>query len=97
MTKLLQFIRSNKPEKKYDAVFENDWRNKTISFGATGYTDYTKSKDKIQRDRYLKRHSQMGEHWNDPQTAGALSRHLLWGESTSLSENIRKFKSKFKL
>ena len=39
----------------------------------------------------------MGEDWNDPETRGALSRHILWGESTSLNENIRKFKSRFKL
>lgn len=97
MTKLLQIIRSHKPEKKYDAVFENDGRKKVIPFGARGMSDYTKHHDKERRERYLKRHRGMGEDWNNPQTAGALSKYLLWGESTSLTENIRKFKSKFNL
>ena len=97
MRRLVMIKKSHNKDKKLDAVFDNDGRLKTISFGASGYTDYTKTKDKIIRDRYLKRHSKMGEDWNDPETRGALSRHILWGESTSLNENIRKFKSRFKL
>ena len=33
--------RSSKDGKKYDAVIEN---KKTVSFGATGYSDFTKHK-----------------------------------------------------
>jgi selenide,water dikinase len=33
----------------------------------------------------------------DPQTAGALSRWLLWGDSTSLATNVRRFKQRFSL
>ncbi len=68
---------------------------KTTHFGASGYTDYTKSKDKEQRTRYLERHKK--ENWNDYKSAGSLSRHILWGNSTNLQNNIKSFARKFKL
>jgi len=37
------------------------------------------------------------ENWNDPTTAGALSRYLLWGPSTSFAENLSNFKKRFDL
>ncbi len=58
--------------------------------------DYTKTKDKAQRLRYLERHRQR-ENWQKPDTAGALSRWILWGPSTSRQENISKFKKRFNL
>jgi hypothetical protein len=33
----------------------------------------------------------------DPTRAGFLSRHLLWGESTSLLQNIRSYRARFNL
>ena len=83
---------------KLVAVFKNKetGRSKTTHFGAAGYTDYTLSKDKEKRERYLQRHKSR-EDWNNPITAGSLSRHILWGDTTSVAENIKAFKSKFKL
>jgi hypothetical protein len=80
---------------KYAAKFENG-RSKTTKFGASGMDDYTKTKDKEQRARYLKRHSR-NENWSDPTSAGSLSKHLLWGESTSMMANLRAFRNKFNL
>ena len=80
---------------KYEAKFENG-RSKTTKFGAAGMDDYTKTKDKEQRARYLKRHSR-NENWSDPTSAGSLSKHLLWGESTSMMANLRAFRNKFNL
>jgi hypothetical protein len=80
---------------KYEAKFENG-RSKTTKFGASGMDDYTKTKDKEQRARYLKRHSR-NENWSDPTSAGSLSKHLLWGESTSMMANLRAFRNKFNL
>jgi hypothetical protein len=37
------------------------------------------------------------EHFNDYMSRGSLSLHLLWGQSTSLKENIKRFKKKFNL
>ena len=58
--------------------------------------DYTTTKDKEQRERYLKRH-RANESWNNPRSAGALSRWILWGESTSIQKNIVDFKKRFNL
>ena len=87
--------KSHNKDKKYDAVFDNDGRLKTISFGASGMSDYTKHHDDERKQRYLDRHHKT-EDWNDPETAGALSRWILWNRRT-LKSSIKDFKSKFKL
>ena len=71
-------------------------KEKKTSFGAKGYTDYLISKDKERRDRYRKRHAKDLK-TGDPTRAGYLSYYLLWGDSTSLKENIKSFKQRFKL
>ena len=81
---------------KYKAKFENG-RSKTTKFGAAGMDDYTKTHDKEQRDRYIERHGRGRENWSDPISAGALSRYLLWGESTSMIENLRRYRARFNL
>jgi len=83
---------STREGKKYMAVFSNP--KKTIHFGAKGMDDYTITRDKEQRDRYLQRHR--NEDWNNPRTAGSLSRWILW-ETPNLQTNIRLFKQRFKL
>jgi hypothetical protein len=88
--------RSHRPEKKWDAVFVKDnGKEKVVPFGARGMSDFTKHKDTKRRSRYLKRHSGMGEKWSQPDTAGALSRWILWGDSTSIRKNLKTFKQKF--
>ena len=94
--KLLRIQKAMNPEKKYDAVFLVDGREKRVPFGAAGMSDYTINKDPERRERYLQRH-QANENWSKPDTAGALSKHLLWGPSTSLQSNIQTFKRKFEL
>tara|TARA_R110002126_G_scaffold80830_1_gene199803 strand:+ start:379 stop:675 length:297 start_codon:yes stop_codon:yes gene_type:complete len=83
--------------KKYTAIFyENDKKIKTTHFGATGYSDYTLSKDKEQRDRYRNRHKK-DLRTGDYKRAGFLSYYILWGNSTSIRENIKLYKSRFNL
>ena len=89
--------KSNKPGKKLMAVFTKDnGRTKTTHFGASGMDDYTITKDKEQRARYRNRHKKDLQS-KDPTRAGYLSYYILWGESTSRQENIRKYKSRFNL
>ncbi len=89
--------KSDKAGKKMVAVFTRDnGRTKSVHFGQAGAPDYTITKDKAQRKRYLDRH-RARENWSNPESAGALSRWILWGNSTSRQENIRSFKSKFNL
>lgn len=89
--------RSHKKDKKWDAVFEYpDGHTKTVPFGQKGYSDYTKHKDKTRKQRYINRHSGMGEDWNDPTTPGALSLHILWNKP-SFNASVADFKKRFKL
>lgn len=92
--KLLSVTPSQKADKKLDAKFETDaGRTKTVSFGSRGMDDYTKTHDVEQRERYLKRHI-ANENWSKLDSAGALSRWILWGESTSLLKNIASYKNR---
>jgi len=76
--------------KKWRAIF-ND--NSFTDFGAIGYTDYTLSKDPERKARYLNRHRK-NENWNDPKSAGALSRWILWNEPT-IEASLRDYKRRF--
>jgi len=94
--KLVSVKKSDRDGKKYVAEFLLDTgRTKTIHFGASGFTDYTLNATDEQREHYLTRHKK--EDWNNPTTAGALSRWLLWGNSHSLQTNITAFKRRFHL
>ena len=94
--KLLSVKPSPTKTKKYVATFKLDnGKEKKVSFGAKGYTDYTLSKDDARKERYLNRH-RARENWNDPLTPGALSRWILWNKKT-LKSSIADFKKRFKL
>jgi hypothetical protein len=96
MLELISIKKSKEPGKKYTASFMKDGRPLTTHFGAAGMTDFTLSKDPERRRNYLERHRSR-ENWNDPTSAGSLSRYILWGDSTSIQENIRSFKKRFNL
>lgn len=94
--KLISVKPSDSKTKKYTATFMINGKEKKVSFGAKGYDDYTIKKDKEQRSRYRKRHAKDLK-TGDPTRAGYLSYYLLWGDSTSLKENIKDYKKRFKL
>lgn len=103
--KLKTVRRSHKKDKKWDAVFVYpDGHEKVVPFGAkklesgkwVEMSDYTKHKDKTRKQRYLKRHAGMGEHWNQPDTPGALSKWILWNKP-SFKASLADFKKRFKL
>ena len=89
--------KSSKPEKKLQAVFSypETTRTKTIHFGASGMQDYTITKNKEQRARYIKRHRGR-ENWAKPDTAGSLARWILWNKETKAA-SIRDYKKRFNL
>jgi hypothetical protein len=93
--KLVSIKKSLRKNKKFMATFYVDGKLKKTHFGAEGYDDYTLGAIDKKRDAYRARHK--GDRINDPFTAGALSYHLLWGDSRSLIENIEAFKDKFNL
>jgi len=87
--------KSNVSGKKYTAVFTyEDGKTKKVHFGATGFSDYTVHGDKERRKRYRDRHRKDLQ-TKDPMRAGYLSYYILWGESTSLRENIKNYKKRF--
>lgn len=107
--KLMKIIPSTRKGKKYTAYFKlPDGKEKVVHFGASGYRDFTLIsdktskfyiKDKAGRERvkaaYISRHSSK-EDWSKPDTAGTLSRYILWS-TPSLGGSIRNFKKRFKV
>lgn len=72
-----------------------DGKRKTVHFGAAGMSDYTKHKDPARKARYVARHRKR-ENWDDPYTAGALSRWVLWNKP-SYRASVQDFKRRFGL
>jgi len=91
---------SSRKDKKLMAIFydANNFKVKTTHFGAVGYEDYTIHKDSVRKERYIQRHK-CNENWNDPMSAGCLSRFILWNKLTlngSITDYCKKFKLKIK-
>lgn len=97
---LKSITRSTKDGKKYMAVFVNNktGRTKTTHFGASGYQNYggvgkERHLDEERKKNYINRHKDR-ENWNDPTTAGALSRYILWNKST-FKASVDDYKKRF--
>jgi hypothetical protein len=107
--KLLKIMNSPITTKKWRAVFKTDQgKEKTTDFGSSGMRDFTLINNKtskfylpkiidrnVVKDSYLRRHKK-NENWNNPMSAGALSRWLLWDKKT-MKSSIANFKKKFNL
>ena len=83
--------KSNRKDKKLKAVIDN---KKTIHFGASGYSDYTKHKDDTRKDAYIQRHKK-NENWADFKTAGFYAKHILWNKP-SILESVKDTNKQFK-
>lgn len=94
--KLVSLTPSAAAGKKWTAVFLQDTgRRRTVHFGAKNYEDYTQHKSLARRAAYLARHESR-EDWNNPLTAGALSRWILWNKK-SLMASVKDFINRFDL
>ena len=82
---------SKKADKKFDAIIDG---KKTVSFGSSQHSGFTKQKDPERKQRYLDRHKAR-ENWNDPTTAGALSKHVLWNKTT-IAQSVKDMDKRFK-
>ena len=95
-TRFLGIKKSDRPEKKYYAEFESEGRTRRTYFGAAGMKDFTSfspAEREERKRRYLARHK-TSENWNDPESAGALSRWILWNKP-SVSASLRDYKRRF--
>lgn len=83
--------------KKFKAVFYDAMRKKikSVSFGASGYNDFTITGDLQAKMSYIARHKTT-ENWNDAMTAGCLSKFLLWNKTT-LSASYKDYRQRFNL
>ena len=83
--------KSKKKDKKFDVKVDN----KTSSFGAAGYSDFTKHKDTERKQRYIKRHK-ANENWNKSgiKSSGFWSKHLLWNKDT-LKDSVKDINKRF--
>ncbi len=93
----VQIKSSSRTGKKLTAIFYDDTNKKlkTIHFGAEGMSDYTLHKDKKRKQRYMDRHKS-NEYWDNPMTAGSLSRYILWNKPT-LKGSISDYRKRFNL
>ena len=82
---------STRRDKRLMATFQD---GRIVHFGFKGGRTYIDHGDKEKRKNYLARHK-VNEDWSDPYSPGALSRYLLWGDSTDLEKNHRKFMKLF--
>jgi Family of unknown function (DUF5754) len=87
----MRLVKSPLPQKKWRAIFQDGTHT---DFGDSTMQDYTQHHDTQRRANYKSRHSKDLE-TGDPRRAGFLSYYLLWGQSTSLQENLRHYKQRF--
>ena len=90
--------KSTNPNKKYMVTLvQPDKKNKTIHFGASGYSDYTKHKDPDRMKKYDSRHKPR-ENWSKSgiKTAGFWSKWILWSKS-NLKQAIDYTSNKFNI
>ena len=79
---------SNRPEKRLKAEFEG----KTVHFGSRGGKAFVDHKDEEVKRAWEARH-RVRENWRDYDTAGSLSKHVLWSK-TSISAAVKDLNSK---
>ncbi len=98
----IKLSQSTRQGKKFMVQFINKEtnKNKTVHFGADGYTDYiqlnqigSKSQADEHKERYLLRHKN-NEDWSDITTSGFWSRWLLWNLPT-INESIKYIENNF--
>ena len=75
----IEISKSNKKDKKLMAVIDG---KKTIHFGDSNYSDFTKHKNEARKDNYISRHS--NEDWSKSNVASPawMSRFILWEKPT---------------
>jgi hypothetical protein len=94
--KLINIVKSWKPDKKFVALFEVDGRSRNVHFGSATSQTYVEGADEKKRNAYIKRHSALNEDWDNPITPGSLSKWILWTEP-NINDAIKAFIKKYNL
>ncbi len=82
-------------QKRFLASFLIGEKQKNVYFGQTNpsFGTFIDHGDVKLRENYKKRH--LYDNINDPLSPGALSYHILWGDSKNIDTNIKQFKKRF--
>ena len=91
MPRIIRLVEARDGKHKWIAEFDS---GKKTRFGSEPYEDYTQHKDKERRELYRLRHKKDLE-TGDPTRAGYLSYYILWGDSTSIQQNVKSFNKRF--
>ena len=97
----LEIKNSQAKGKRFVAIFTDDkGKSKKVNFGLKNpkkgtFIDHG---DKELRKNYIARHEvNEKKFYNDPMRAATLSRFILWGNSSSLKQNIETYINKYNL
>ena len=83
--------------KRFVAIFKRaNGKERNIKFGSLIENTYIDNGDEKNKEAYLARHI-VREDWYNPQSAGSLSRWILWGDSTNINKNVVDYKKGFNL
>ena len=104
----LEIKNSQAKNKRFVAVFTDEkGKSKKVNFGLKNpkigtYIDTgsrpAREGDKVMRKNYIARHEATEKKfYSDPMRPATLSRFILWGDSTSLKQNIDNYKKKYNL
>ena len=87
--------------KRFVAIFTDDkGKSKKVNFGLKNpkIGTFIDHGDKEIRKNYIARHEvREKKFYKDPMRAATLSRFILWGNSSSLKQNIEDYKKKYNL
>ena len=85
--------KSKNSSSRFDAEING---TKTVSFGDSNYSDYTKHKDMVRKEAYTARHKKNENHGlSGVKTAGFWSANLLWNKPT-LKASVDDINKRFK-
>ena len=72
-----KLYKSTRANKKF--AVKDPTTNKLVHFGDSRFSDYTKTRDKVKRENYLKRASNIKGNWKgNKYSPNNLSIHILW-------------------
>jgi len=94
----MEFIslsRSPRKNKRFVFEYKDGDKIKKIHFGYEGGSTFVDHGDITKRKNYLARHK-VNENWTKI-NPGSLSRWVLWGDTTSLKENLEDYLDRFKI
>ena len=88
---VVKVVKSERPNKRFKAIFiKNGDIVKQVHFGSASGKTFIDHGDESIKKAYIARHK-VNEDWTDLFSAGALSRYILWGKSSDMQKNIRRY------